>query len=705
MRFPLLFLLAALALAPALRAQSLRVEPLGCDSLRLTGDGSGWDRLEEDAGDGWGLWADAGRLAAGLVRPAPAVGRAAAWRLLRRDRETGLPVYSREWTWTRPWPELEARLEGGGLSWSASGDCQPDRLELRLYDGDRPVDLRTVDAESLREPLPAEGWTSLRLGWPGQPSPLELLRPGARLPKTVAQLPPPPPAVVPLAPPTIVASGEGWVELEHEGWLISGTSLAGQVDRGGWSVEQLGDGRSRVTLETGSGENWIACENAEGRRSLPVLVVFDKPAAPPSFELSGPDGLVASAGEAPAGSVWHWVDGAGSAGSRSADRPLELAGLAGPLLHLQLVGPDGASLWDRRITLEWTAPPTPVWTSQGLRDGRLTLIGKGQWTPDALDLEIRRPDGVERLSGPLPLPLPSLAADTSWTLRWRGRLRSSSSEWSQWTTLSLQPDPPSGVRASAGAAGVSLVAQMPPLRSGRNLSDEVRASGERGPWLQDGFEWRRIASGDTLELGFESEGQFVDGSAPPGMYCRYEARRVAGDRLSAWSKPAELYAPDDGRGWIPGPGGRWSPRLLRVAEVAQLLAESGLQVDGESVSMPATLPVEGQENWFRDGHRPMVGLSYQQAQAVVELLNRRMGFKAGGPRFHLPPAGAVAPAGLATERFELREWRERVLTLSGEDVPLVAGSSWLRGPAPAGSSAYQSAPVDVGIRLLLDLRE
>lgn len=688
-----LSILLLLAGPLAARAEGLRVDARGCDSLRVAGDGAGWERLEEDSGEGWSSLGPADAANAGLLRPAPAAGASLAWRFMKRDGASGLPVYSREWSWARPWPALDARLEGGSVVWLAASDCRPERLELRLYDGESPVDLRILDANAGREFLPEDGWSTLRLGWPGQNPPLELRLPGARVAATLPAIPVPifelPPAPRPLA------EGPGWLDVACESApRVTAGPAAGSV-----GVEPAGEGRWRLRADAlAQGECWISVCVADGRCGLPLLWTIGATSVQPVYELTGPDGIEADGGAAPAGSVWHWLDGNGRGGSQPAAEPLILGGLSGPQLRLQLVDADGVSLWNRRVALEWPAPVEVVWSSRGLLEGRLSLGGSRSWTPDGVDLEIRRPQGVERLGGSLPLPLPSLAADTSWTLRWRGRLRASRSAWSPWTTLSLWPGQPEGLSARAERDGVRLT--IP--------GSSTDGDGGLGPWLQDGFEWRRIVGGDTLSLGVGDQASLFDAAVPAGTACRYQARRVAGDRASTWSKPVELHALDDGRGWIPGPGGRWAPRLLRVAEARQIAADPSEELEAVGFAVPESLPVEGQEGWFRDGQRPMVALDWRQTLAWINELNARVGYAArydlgsgswtpgatGG--FRLPAAGAVPPQDLEGERFELSEWREGMR---------IAGTGWLRGPAPSprgeASAGYRGPTVDVGVRLLL----
>jgi hypothetical protein len=661
----------ALAAATLLPAQELRIEPSGCDSLKLVGDGSGWERLEEDRGEGWNAVAEARALPTGLSRTAPEAGRSQAWRFVRSESLRGLPEYSREWSWSRPWPELAARLDGGRLLWDSSGECRPDRLELRLYDGERPVDLRLLEAAAGRENLPATGWTLLRLGWPGQPQPLELrAHGGIALAPADGPAPLDPPAVRLPPTPQVLAAGGGWIELVCEGQprLLAGKGR----------FEALGGGRWRLEAP-GAGECWIAACVQDTLCGLPLLWIFDDPAAEPQLERQGPGALRVTAPAAPVGAEWHWLDASGQGGRASGTAPLLLSALAGSSLQLQLVGGDGALIWTRRLSLEWDPPQVASWRSRGLAEPELLLEDPRGWAT-GVELEIRRPGGDQRLQGTLRLALPPLAEDSSWTLRWRGRAGASASRWTPWITRILRPETPSEL-------------ELRPARRGLELRWTPAA------WLEDGLEWRRICGADTVLLPLSAGGSRLDEGAPFGDLCRYQARRLAGSRASAWSALLPAYVPDDGRGWPLGPGGRWQPRTLRVGEARAFFVATGCD-------WPQALPVEGREDWFRRWTLPMVALTPIEALEWVNWLNEQHGYSArhdlvsgdwsagdtGG--FRVPPADWVAPP-LAPEDPAVLQWR----CVEGGFV--LAGRSWLRGEAGSRRHGLRESAIDAGLRLVL----
>jgi hypothetical protein len=654
-------LLLLLGMAATTQAATT-VQVQGCDSLRLVGAHPGWQWLEADEGEGFLPLADLPADGAfRLTRPLPPHGRTIAWRPARLDAQ-GLPDYGDEELWSRPFPPLEARLNGDRLSGRVAedGSCPRPDLLLRIERDGRVVDLLRLPAgPEFSLNLAGRAYSALRLSWSGQDCALRLERPGQ-----------PPAAALPFLPAEETPAAPDLLALEEE-TLLLGSALPLVITQGEGRLEPAGSGRWR--LRPGRGPLAVAAQDARGVRSLPFLWEGESDEARPLVTRSGPGSLHVKAPAGAEGLALAWLDGRGRQGRAQLEAEgLSLEGLGG-LCRLQLLRGD-EPVWSQTVDLEWPAP-------LGLRPSSrsdtllfLELEDPRGWSA-SWELEWREDGTLRRQPLAASHQLRPGEADQIW-LRWRAGLPPAQSRWSSWHSLSLQPDPPRGLRARPAPGGIAL-------------------AWEPGPWLQDRLELQRVAAGDTLRKVLPAQaGQWLD-AAPADLVVEYRLRSLCHRRASEWSAPLHGARPLE---WPAGAGPRLARRALSLAEYQAYADETGRELP----------PIaEMAEGWSPSlwADRRLTGLSPREAMAYANWLNERLGMDGRGD----PATGRWLPGRRGGYRLPQHEGElgggdavERCWLL-GPDGARAPGRSLLR---PDGSSrrlySLDARQPDVGAALVLD---
>ena len=639
------------------------VAPLGCASLALSVTAPGWDWLEGDQGAGF---FELTTVPAGgqiqLHLPVPPPGGSLALRAARPD-SLGLPDYGDEWLWSRPLPQVEARLEGhrlvGRVRQGSGSECPLPDLILRLERAGQVTDLLRVPArDSFQFELGEREFSALSLAWNGQATALRLTAPGAQA-ETGTQPTPLEPDAVPAAPEWTGFVGDA-LELSSAVPLVllqGEARLSPGAQAGRWLLESQG-----------SDEILVVAEDPKGLRSLPFR--WEGAAAPVVLDLtrSGPGSLRANPRANPRDAdvlELVWLDGQGRQGRQTLPSGgLTLEGLSG-VCRLQALSATGP-VWKQTLDLAWSAPTDLRLSSQSDTLMRVELQDERGWS-DVWELEWRAQGRSARRPAAAfhELPLPNAER---LHLRWRAGRAPAQSRWSPWRELSLLPTPPGGLLPRPTAEG-------------------VRLSWEAVAWLRGRTEVERVLGSDTLRVLLPASAEAWLDTLAGDQLARYRVRNQLSHSQSPWSEPVWGARPRVSGNGVPSP----ARTLLTLAEW-----RGYSRVTHQALPAPSQL-VEGRAGQLRDD-QPLLGISPREAMTYCNWLNGELNLDGrydseghwsagvnGGCRLPLDASEAGGPG--------------RVWTL-GPDGARAAGSSDLRSGSGRRLYSLDARQPDIGLRLI-----
>jgi hypothetical protein len=496
-------LLFSFSAAGSLSAQPV-FSPQGCDSLLIQANTPADSRAELDLGEGFVPF-----VANAQLLEMPPRGTSLALRYRLPDSEKGLPVYSREWNWTRAFPAFSAKLEEATLRLGsqASDQCPPDAWLIKQIAGDRVVDLLRIPfSADTMVLLDADDLTAVEIAWAGQRDWLEL--------GLAAKFP-----VVPELPvEERMRPDAPWLQaLSGDTLTLTATDSLCFSEAPAWIRR---DERSLRLLPAGTDlEIWTNRNGVESAR-----LVWKKPRQTAGLQIqSSPGNMLAVSASARQASTLRWLDASGSSGRL----PLSGDTLLGPFptgsLRLECIA-EGHNLPLQTLNL-LVGDPAPgelgvVYHS----DSMLTLAPMDesirnwevQWRNAASSFQ-------QSAAGSLDI---HVAGNSVIRLRWRAGSSPYQSAWSSWQRITLVPDTP-------GAPAIT--------------PDE---EGARLGWLAgsgpvDRIEYERLESGDTLRvIAAEVDAGLVDNAVLHGAHYRYRLRRVTESNVSAWTNWIGHHQPD-----------------------------------------------------------------------------------------------------------------------------------------------------------------
>lgn len=639
-------------------ARDLCAEPvfrsLSCDSLRLTLSVSDPGMPELDSGNGFvPLDCPPG---ASCVLPLPGFGGGLALRYRLADDRRGLPAYSREWTWSRPWPRFLAEVRDSQLRLSVvdKDACIPAAWILRVESGGMTTDIRRVEtAETARVALADMPWHRLLVSWKGAADQTVIEVAMASRP-SADQVPqhrphsalPSPPRLAGISGDTLLFEVQGRAILaKGDGHLLPGS------EAGTW---KLLPGRTMGTE--------LMAEDAAGRRSLPFLWDPEPRLPRPVLDRTGPASLGFQLETPLEDARLTWVDARGRTGRIALQgQQVELRDLAaGPLrLELTIPGQDNP-LWSRQLEFVWPASSELIASAASDSLIRLELNDPRGWASN-WRLEQRLEHATRRLGTSPSHQIRTGGLAALW-LRWKSGEDPHASSWSAWRRIDLLPQVPANPRVLPSRHGTQLVWDQAGL-------------------VKDRVEIERVLAGDTLRWVVpEREPILLDNVDCGGCELSYRLRRVAHWHSSPWSENLALRLPGRSRELFP----------LLVQDVALYNLDRGGIRDTKSLHAA----------------EPARGISAREVMSYCNWLNQRLGHDArydvdnglwtrgatGG--YRLPHRSELAEL---SGTGDLRHW------LLEEGTARLAGSSPLRsrGSARRGYS-LDAAPPDAGALILLD---